>query len=251
MTPAAGQLGQRPPTMWRASAVIPAAGQGKRMGGETAKQFLPLHGLPVIVHTLRAFEAATSIAEVVLVVAAEQIEQVQQDIVEAFGLTKVTRVVAGGEERQDSVYQGLLALSAEVDLVAVHDAARPLITPGQLNAAVAAAAAGPLVMAVPVKDTVKVVNAAGQITETPDRRQLWAAQTPQIFPYRLLLEAHEAARRDGYLGTDDASLVERLGQSVKIFEGSPENLKVTTPQDLLLAERILERRTAAALRRHR
>ncbi|MHB9146636.1 MAG: 2-C-methyl-D-erythritol 4-phosphate cytidylyltransferase [Symbiobacteriia bacterium] len=246
MTFDAVRPGHKGPALHSAAAVIPAAGQGRRMGGETAKQFLPLRGLPILVHTLRVFEAAACITEVVLVVAEEQVAAARRDIVEAYGLCKVGRVVAGGDERQDSVYLGLQALAGRTDLVVVHDAARPLLTPDQLDAAVATAAAvGPLVVAVPVKDTVKVVDPAGVILETPDRRRLWAAQTPQIFPLNMLLAAHETARRDAYVGTDDASLVERLGQTVQVLLGSPENLKVTTPEDLLLAERILERRAAA------
>lgn len=242
-----GSGGAGPGPIRRVAAVIPAAGQGKRMGGDTAKQFLPLNGKPILAHTLEVFEASSLISDVVLVVAESEVDACRRDIVALYGCSKVTRVVAGGEERQDSVHQGLAALGSGVDLVAVHDAARPLITAEQLDWAVAAALrVGPAIVAVPVKDTVKVVGADGVITVTPDRRTLWAAQTPQIFPYPLLLAAHRRAAAEGFIGTDDASLVERLGETVRILEGWPENIKVTTPEDLLLAERILARRAAGA-----
>ncbi|MGE5591611.1 MAG: 2-C-methyl-D-erythritol 4-phosphate cytidylyltransferase [Bacillota bacterium] len=224
------------------AAIIPAAGQGTRMGGGTAKQFLPLLGKPMLAHTLAAFEAATSITQVVLVVGSDLLDACRREIVERYGFRKVHGIVPGGKERQDSVYSGLRSLGPGYDLVMVHDAARPLVTPEILDRAVAEARGkGAVVAAVPVKDTIKVVD-AGAVVETPERDRLWAAQTPQVFPYALLLEAHQAALEDGFMGTDDAALVERLGRPVHIVEGSPENLKITTPEDLMLAEAILSRR---------
>ena len=243
MSADAGGKTVRPALPGRVAAVIPAAGQGKRMGGGTVKQFLPLKGKPILAHTLDVFEAASAITEVVLVVSEDYVAACQKDIVQRYRLKKVRRIVVGGAERQHSVYNGLLALDKSVDLVVVHDAARPLITPDLLNWAVSEAwERGSVVMAVPVKDTIKVVGATGLIHDTPERRRLWAAQTPQIFPYGVLLGAYEKARREAFVGTDDASLVERLGQAVHVIEGSPENMKITTPEDLLLAEMILERR---------
>lgn len=212
------------------------------MGGGTAKQFLPLLGKPMLAHTLAAFEAAASIDQVVLVVGEDQLDVCRTEIVDRYGFRKVRKLMPGGSERQDSVYSGLGSLGPDCDLVVVHDAARPLVTPEMLDRAVAEARrTGAVVAAVPVKDTIKLVD-GGAVAETPDRSRLWAAQTPQVFRCALLLEAHRKARQDGFVGTDDAALVERLGHPVYIVEGSPENLKVTTPEDLLLAESILARR---------
>ena len=235
-------MGAKAP-LGRVAAIIPAAGQGKRMGGGTVKQFLPLLGKPVLAHTLAAFEAAACITDVVLVVGDELVDACRNDIVAQYGFHKVRGIVAGGRERQDSVFNGLRSLGPGYELVVVHDAARPLITPAVLERAVAAARGrGSVVVAVPVKDTIKLVDDQGAVRETPDRGRLWAAQTPQVFPFEALLEAHHKARREGFIGTDDAALVERLGRPVYVLEGSPENIKITTPEDLLLAESILGRR---------
>ncbi|MBI4277163.1 MAG: 2-C-methyl-D-erythritol 4-phosphate cytidylyltransferase [Armatimonadetes bacterium] len=225
------------------AAIIAAAGVGTRMGTADAKQFLPLRGRPMLVHTLDAFERCSAVDEVCLVVREQEIARVRR-LVAHHGLRKVTRVVPGGEVRQDSVYNGLLALEG-AEIVIVHDGVRPLVTPEAVAATVQAAVeAGAAILATKVTDTIKAAD-DGVVMQTVDRATLWAAQTPQAFRYALLRTAHERARDAGVVGTDDATLVERLGQPVRIVPGPPENLKIATPADLELAEAILSRRRAA------
>jgi 2-C-methyl-D-erythritol 4-phosphate cytidylyltransferase len=220
------------------SAIIPAAGSGKRMGGGTAKQFLPLRGEPVLVHTVRLLSRCPLVDEIVI--AAHDTETTRA-LVGAF--PKVTHIVPGGAERQDSVWAGLQAVHSRPRIICVHDAARPLLPPQVLESVLRAAAEHPAqVVAVPLKDTVKVAGPDGVVTATPDRAGLWAVQTPQVFWAEAMVAAYAKARAEGFVGTDDASLVERLGMPVRIHPGSHENLKLTTPEDFLLAEAILERR---------
>jgi len=221
------------------SVIIPAAGSGKRMGGGTAKQFLPLRGEPVLVRTVRLFGESPLVDEIVI--AASDVETTRELV---GGLVKVTHIVPGGAERQDSVWAGLQVVHSRPRIVAVHDAARPLlpvqVLEGVLNAAAAHKAQ---VVAVPVKDTVKVVSAGGVVTATPDRATLWAVQTPQVFWIETLLQAFRQAQADRFVGTDDASLVERIGVPVQVYMGSHENIKLTTPEDFRVAEAILEGRS--------
>ncbi len=220
------------------SVIIPAAGSGKRMGGGTAKQFLPLRGEPVLVHTVRVFSASPLVDEIVI--AAHDIDTTR-DMVGQF--PKVTRIVPGGAERQDSVWAGLQAVHARPRIICVHDAARPLLSADTLEGVLRAAAQHPAqVVAVPVKDTVKVVDPSGVVTATPDRSTLWAVQTPQVFWAEPMVQAFRKAQAEGFVGTDCASLVERAGTPVRIYPGSHENIKLTTPEDFALAEAILERR---------
>jgi 2-C-methyl-D-erythritol 4-phosphate cytidylyltransferase len=210
--------------------VVVAAGRGTRMGAADSKQYLLLEDKPIIVHTLEVFERLNEVAEVALVVGADDLERCRS-LVSAFGLGKVTAVVAGGTERQHSVYCGLQALQTE--WVMVHDGVRPLVTAEAIRGCCRRAEQiGAAVLAVPVKDTIKKVNDAGLIESTPDRRSLWAIQTPQAFRRSLLLEAHEQAAREGFIGTDDAMVVERYGAPVAVAEGDYTNIKITTPDDL-------------------
>jgi len=217
-------------------AVIVAAGNASRMGS-IDKVMAPLRGEPMIVHTVRAFQNCDPIREIVIVTRPDLIVPIM-DL--CHGFSKVRMVVAGGESRTESVENGLRSLSHKVKLVAVHDGARPLITWQVIDRTVRAAntyyAAAP---AVPMKDTVKVVN-GGIIRSTPDRSALRAIQTPQVFDKDLLRGALQKARTDGAALTDDCSAVERLGMSVKIVEGDERNIKVTTPLDLKIAELFLE-----------
>lgn len=225
--------------------VVPAAGQGQRMGAGINKQFLLLAGLPVLVHTLRLFQISEHVSEIVVVGAAADLPAIR-DLVQEHSLAKVTDIVTGGEERQDSVRAGIKALSPAINRVLVHDGARPLLTPTGLNSFLHGAAGYPAaIMAVPLKDTIKRVDELGRVVETPPRCELVAVQTPQLFERRLLESAYEKARKAGYRGTDDASLVEWLGHKVQVIPGSWENLKVTTPEDLWLAEGILLHRHEA------
>ena len=227
----------------RVAAIVPAAGSGLRMKKNLPKQFLLLDGIPILVHTLQVLELAAEIHEVILVVPESHRFFCQTEIVNKYNFKKVSKVIPGGERRQDSVYEGLLAVSFDTDWVMVHDGVRPFVTQGMIATAIEVAkeAKDGAVVAIPMRDTPKEVS-SDQITKTLDRQRLWLAQTPQIFRRTLFLEAHEAARSQGINGTDDAALVERLGGCVRIALGSEENIKVTTPADLNLAEAIIAMR---------
>ncbi len=215
------------------------------MGSKTPKQFLELHGLPLLAHTLRAFEAADSVSAVIVVAPAAELPSCQCDIVERHGFKKVRKLVPGGEERQDSVRHGVESVDDQYDVIVVHDAVRPFLTPAMIDEVVEKARAHrAAIVAMPMRDTVKRIGASGLIEETVDRRPLWLAQTPQAFERVLLQEAHRKAHLDRYRATDDAQLVERLGVPVAIVEGSSENIKVTRPEDLAMGEAILAARKA-------
>lgn len=197
------------------------------MGG-TDKTFADVHGIPLIGHTLRHIAQSEAVDRIVLVVAADAVAD-GEAIVREMNIPKVAAVCAGGARRQDSVYAGLVAMG-DRRWVAIHDGARPCVTGGILDRALdEVRGSGAAIAAVPVKDTIKVVDAEQVISDTPDRATLWAAQTPQAFAYKILLDAHRAAD-DEY--TDDAAMVEAAGHRVTIFRGEYENLKVTTPEDL-------------------
>jgi 2-C-methyl-D-erythritol 4-phosphate cytidylyltransferase len=223
--------------------VIPAAGTGRRMGGATAKQFLLLEGLPVLVRTVQRFDSSTVVDDIVLAVAESECDAVRA-LLAPFAPSKLRVVVPGGAERQDSVASGLGVLAT--DIVLVHDAVRPFASHG-LIAAVAAEAvrSGAAVAAVRMKETIKIDDGAGKVLSTPERGSLWVAQTPQGFAAALLKEAFSQAAKEGFVGTDDASLVERLGVAVTLVEGEYDNIKITTPEDLEWAARIQARMSAA------
>ena len=217
-------------------AVIVAAGSASRMGG-IDKVMAELKGEPMIVRTVRAFQDCDAISEIVVVTRPDLIVPIM-DLCHDF--SKLRMVVAGGNSRQESVEQGLRALSEKVELAAVHDGARPLVTWQVIDRAVRAANSyGAAAPAIPVKDTIKVVT-GGIVTATPDRSRLQAVQTPQVFDIDLLKGALKQAKEDGAAVTDDCSAVERIGMSVKIVEGDERNIKVTTPLDLKIAELFLE-----------
>jgi len=230
---------------FKVTAIVPAAGSGLRMKGKVPKQFLLLDGLPILVHTLKALERAPKIDEVILVAPESQISFCQIGIVDKYNLKKISKVIPGGEQRQDSVYEGLQAVSPDTDWVMVHDGVRPFVTLEMIESAIETAkeAKDGAVVAIPMRDTPKEVS-SDQITKTLDRQRLWLAQTPQVFRRSLFLRAHEEARSHGIYGTDDAVLVEKLGGCVRIVLGSEENIKVTTPADLKLAEAIMATRRA-------
>ncbi|MEK5419652.1 MULTISPECIES: 2-C-methyl-D-erythritol 4-phosphate cytidylyltransferase [Paenibacillus] len=214
--------------------VIVAAGRGTRMGTAESKQYLLLQGKPIIVHTLEVFQQHELISEIVLVTGEEDIKRCREWI-QLYKLDKVKAIVTGGSERQHSVHKGLLKLTTQ--WVMVHDGVRPFVQPNEIEACYERAKQmGASVLAVPVKDTIKQVDNEGQVLSTPDRRSLWAIQTPQTFRLSDLLEAYAAAERDGFLGTDDSSLAERAGIPVSVVEGSYRNIKITTPDDLDYAE---------------
>lgn len=229
-------------------AVVVSAGVGKRMKAAISKQYIPVGGKPIVVHALEAFERTASVDAVVLVVGAGDTEYAAQ-LCAKHGLRKVAAIAEGGAERQHSVRRGIEALLAarpDAEWALVHDAARPLVTPGVIERTLAAAAeTGAAIPAVPVKDTIKTAGPDGIVAGTPARSSLWAVQTPQAFRVELLLAAHKQAEADGFLGTDDAALVERLGRPVRIAEGDERNVKATTPNDLELIERWLSAQDGA------
>uniref|UniRef100_A0A831TY96 2-C-methyl-D-erythritol 4-phosphate cytidylyltransferase n=1 Tax=Geobacter metallireducens TaxID=28232 RepID=A0A831TY96_GEOME len=224
-------------------ALIPAAGMGKRMGASINKQYLLLDGMPILARTLEVFERSPLVDGIFVVIPADEIPFCREQVVERHGFKKVRAIVAGGAERQQSVLNGLRAMegtAGEDDVVLIHDGVRPFVTEEILDraAAVAREHDGALV-AVPAKDTVKVVE-NGIITATPPRETLWLAQTPQAFRCGIIRAAHEVADAERFLGTDDAMLVERLGRQVRIVLGDYRNVKITTPEDLVLAEAFLK-----------
>ena len=220
----------------KCGAVIVAAGSASRMGG-IDKVMAPLGGEPMIARTVRAFQNCDAVSEIVIVTRPDLILPITEL---CKGCSKVTAVVAGGNSRQESVGNGLNALSKDIKLAAIHDGARPLITWQLIDWVIRAANTyGAAAPAIPVKDTVKTVE-GGIVVNTPDRSKLRAVQTPQVFDIDLLKGALLKAQQDGAEVTDDCSAVERLGMKVKIVEGDEKNLKVTTPMDLKIAEMLLE-----------
>lgn len=230
----------------RVCAVVPAAGLGLRMGGTVRKQFRSLGGVPLVVHSLRVLQASPVIDAIILAVPEADIPYCRRDIVEAHRFTKVADVVAGGQERQDSVRHGLAVVDEHTDIVVVHDAVRPFMTEGMVARVVAEAeASGAAIIALPVRDTIKLVGADRVIEQTVDRRPLWLAQTPQAFRRDWLEEAHRKAQADRAAATDDAYLIERIGKPVTVVEGSGENIKITRPEDMIIGEAIFASRQAA------
>ncbi|HOB82682.1 MAG TPA: 2-C-methyl-D-erythritol 4-phosphate cytidylyltransferase [Peptococcaceae bacterium] len=218
--------------MGKVTALIPCAGQGKRMGGRVSKQFLRINDRPLLAYTLAPFQKHPLIDDIILVTREEDIPFCWEEIVQKEGFSKVSQVVAGGQERQDSVYQGLLALDKETDWVVIHDGARPMISWKTINAVLEAAVEkGAAIVGVPAKDTIKLVNPDLTVQDTPPRELLWHIQTPQVFRKTLVLKAYQEAIAHGWQGTDDASLVEKLGVPVYVVQGEYTNIKITTPED--------------------
>jgi len=215
-------------------AVVLAAGRGERLGERIPKAFVMLRGKPLLVRSLEALSAVDEVDQVLPVVAADDLERV--DRLDLGHLTKLEAAVVGGAERQDSVRAALARLPEGAELVAIHDAARCLVAPADVSRTIAVAQRHrAAILAQPLRDTLKRVRSQ-VIVETPDRRECWAAQTPQVFRVGLLREAMAKADAEGFLGTDDAQLVERLGVEVRVVEGSARNLKITTPEDLVVAD---------------
>jgi 2-C-methyl-D-erythritol 4-phosphate cytidylyltransferase len=222
--------------------IIPAAGTGRRMGGEISKQYLSLAGIPILVHTLRVFQRSPLVDEILLVVPGGDVAEVRRDMVERYDFSRVSLVIAGGRERQDSVRNALVHVRDEHEIILVHDGVRPFVTGALIERAVAGAKAfGAVTVGVPVRDTVKTVDAAGRVVKTVLREGLWLTQTPQAFRREVILAAYERAAADGFCGTDDASLVERIGIPVRMIPGDADNIKVTTPEDLARGERMIRR----------
>ncbi len=222
------------------TALVPAAGRGLRMGHQTPKQFLALGTWPLIVHALRTIQAVPTIQKIIVVVPAEAAREWHASIKDSYGLTKVTHVLPGGPTRQDSVSRGLANVSPETDIVVIHDGVRPFATQRMFESCIqATTTVDGAIIAMKVQDTAKRVAEDGVIRKTIDRNGLWTAQTPQAFRYDVLVTALKHARTNHIQMTDEAALVERLNYTVKVIEGSSDNMKVTTPQDLAFAERFL------------
>lgn len=223
------------------SAIIVAAGRGIRMKGPTRKQYLELSGQPVLSYSLIIFDACTLIEEIFLVVPKKDIDDCQNEIISMLDLKKRVHLIPGGVHRQDSVYNGLLSLEKKSDIVVIHDGVRPFIRSEDLTACILCAKnVGACVLGMPASDTLKQVDESQLIEKTLDRKKIWLTQTPQAFKYDLILKAHEAARRDGVIATDDASLVERLGKKVKIIKGNKYNIKITVREDLAVAHALID-----------
>ena len=228
----------------RVAALVPAAGSGVRMGGHIAKPFLRLNGREILARTLDVLEQAAVIDDVWVMVGAGNLLACRRDIVERYRFGKVRGVVAGGESRQDSVWRGLRQIDAAVDLVVVHDGVRPFVTETLLQKVLSCAAEhGAAVSAVPLNDTLKRVSSEGEVETTVPRENLWRTQTPQAFQRCLLETAHRQARQRHLSATDDAGLLEFLGFPVRVVPGLEGNIKITTPDDLHLSERLLGTRT--------
>jgi 2-C-methyl-D-erythritol 4-phosphate cytidylyltransferase len=227
----------------KVSAIIVAAGKGKRMERNYNKQYIKLEGVPILAHTVIQFENHPKIDEILIVVGQGEVKFCNENIVVKNNLTKVKKIVEGGKERYHSVYNGIKAVSEECDLVLIHDGARPFITAEVINESIESATVfGSSIVGVPVKDTIKVIDEEGYVKDTPKRENLWQVQTPQTFQKDLVLQAHRKREKENLTVTDDAMLVEALGRRVKMIRGDYENIKITTPEDLELGQVILKRR---------
>jgi 2-C-methyl-D-erythritol 4-phosphate cytidylyltransferase len=230
----------------KATVLIPAAGMGRRMGASVNKQYLDLVGKPILAHTLALFDQHPLIEHIYPILPADEIDYCQQQIIVPCGFSKVRKLVPGGAERQDSVRNGLRALVEDglaqpERIILIHDGARPLFNPHLLPQLLEMIVAeGACVVGVPVKDTIKEVD-AGFICHSPERQRLWQAQTPQGFRYQLIAEAFAQADAEQFHGTDDASLLEHCEMPVALLQGDYRNIKVTTPEDLLVAAAFLDR----------
>jgi 2-C-methyl-D-erythritol 4-phosphate cytidylyltransferase len=226
------------------AAIIPAAGFGVRMGGTVSKQFMDLGGKPILALTLDAFENCSSVQEVFPVVPPQAVEFCRQEIIDLFRYTKVRKIVPGGQTRQDSVRLGLEATQGGFDFILIHDGVRPFAGGELIERTIKMAEKyGAAISALPAKDTIKEVNEFGEVVLTHDRNRSWLVQTPQVFKYEDIMRAHRKAVEENYLdSTDDSCLVERLGINVRVVEGSEDNIKITSPQDLELAGFISGRR---------
>lgn len=229
-------------------AIIPASGAGKRLKSHVAKQYLPLNQLPLLVNTLQVFQESNIIDEIILVLPPDDLPSARQDLINKYKLKKVTAIVAGGEERQDSVRNGLAAIGNKCDLVIIHDGVRPFVTEKMIRQIIAAAkVTGAATIGVRAKDTIKETGKNNEVTVTIPRHNLWMTQTPQAFKLEILKKAYKKAYDEKYYGTDDASLVERMGVKVKMIEGSYDNIKITTPEDLTMARALIRKKSGGKM----
>lgn len=220
--------------------VIVAAGTGSRMNMGINKQFIKLEGKEIIYYTIEKFYKNENIDDIVVVVKEEEAEFFRKEILDKYNFENI-KLAYGGKERQDSVYNGLKSLDKNCNIVLIHDGARPFVSNRIIDKSIEEAKENKaIVVGVPVKDTIKVIDNDKNIVDTPNRNILWAVQTPQTFDYNLLIKSYEDAFKNGFYGTDDAMLVERIGYKVKMVEGSYNNIKITTQEDLSLGSQILK-----------
>ncbi len=230
-------------------AIITAAGKGTRLKSNISKQFLNLYGKPIVAHTLETFQNSSRINQVYLVVSSDYYDFCKKEIVEKYECNKVSKVILGGQTRQESVFNALIQVPGNTNIVSIHDGVRPLVTAGEIDKIVNKLIRENkkdkqvmgVIMAAPAYETIKKIKGNDLIEETVQRDLVWHAQTPQTFLYKAILKAHKDALEQNFLGTDDAGLVERAGYKVKIFRGRHENIKITTPTDLFLAELIMSK----------
>lgn len=232
------------------AAIIVAGGSGERTGLDGGKQLAAVAGRPVLYHTISAFAACAAIDAIVVVTHPERIEEYRTAAAAPLGTPKIIGVVGGGPTRQESVARGLAEVPADAEVIAVHDGARPLVTPALIAEAIDALhadrALDGVVVGHPSYDTLKLVGAQDRVTGTLDRATVWAAQTPQVFRAPVLRRAYASAEAEGFVATDDASLVEHVGGSVRMLAGPRDNIKVTVPEDMLIVERLLQARVEGA-----
>lgn len=219
--------------------VIVAAGTGSRMNRGINKQFIKLEGKEIIAYTIEKFYNNSNIEDIVVVVKEDESEFFKKEILDKYNFKNV-KIAYGGKERQDSVYNGLKLLDEKCDVVLIHDGARPFVSDKIIDKSIEEAKEHKaIVVGVPVKDTIKVIDNDKNIVDTPNRSVLWAVQTPQTFDYNILIDAYKDAFKNKFYGTDDAMLVERIGYKVKMLEGSYNNIKITTQEDLNIGSQIL------------
>ena len=222
--------------------VVAAAGQGSRMGTKTNKQFIMLNNKPVIAYSLDFFEKQDSVDEIIVVTSAKELEYCRHEIIEKNKYQKVSAVLVGGQQRQDSVWAALQCLAPDTDFVAVHDGARPLLSADVLSRLLAEAEEwGAAIPGVPSRDTIKMVNRDSFVRQTLDRNVIYSIQTPQVFKFKELFTAYKYADEEGFYATDDAALFEKYIGQVKVVEGDYDNIKITTPLDLIIVQNLLTR----------
>ena len=222
-------------------AIIVAAGKGIRMSDSVRKQYIALDGMPMLSRTLGVFNHCDLIDRIIVAVPEDDIDFCRNEIIPAANMGKDPILVIGGARRQDSVYNSLKTIETDDGVVLIHDGVRPFVNPEHLVACIKGAQKhGACILGIPAFDTVKHVNTKNEIIQTQKRDRLWLAQTPQAFQLQLIKKAHEIAKKEGFMGTDDASLVERLGGVVKIIPGSRSNIKITNQEDLKLAQALLQ-----------
>lgn len=228
--------------------IILAGGKGSRMNAGINKAYLPLHNRPILTYTVEAFDKNEMVDEIILVVGENEESLFRSKVLVKSKGSKVKKIVTGGYERQDSVYNGLAAIDSSCDIVLIHDGARPFVSSSVIQRCIDGALKyGAVTTAVPIKETIKIVRKPNLIDYTPDRRNIWVTQTPQAFKRNIIIDAHTNAKNRDIKGTDDAMLVENMGLEVRVIEGDYDNIKITTPEDLIIAEAIVNYKRKSVL----